>query len=172
MNRFEFDFSDLETVAEIPFTYKGEKYILKEANSKVGAIFNNEKVARITFKNGKPAGMRLMGDLAAILVHHCTVVAETGKNVHPSVIAQWPNKMVEDLYDKAKEISGLQDESDLGKNLRRALNRPDSPVSLQNVRDWCDTLPEEDFEDVIKLFELSEEEKAKNEQSSTTDISA
>lgn len=164
----EFDFDSLEV--EFPFTYKGVEYQLRSASGSAAREFNNARINRISFNNGKASGIKNLGDLPPLLVHLCSFDASSGKQVPMGVVDTWPAKMVEKLYQKALDISGLRDEvSKVQYEVQEAFSRDDSPISLQNVREWVNSLPSDKFKTLQDTFDLTEEEKSKNEQSSTTD---
>ena len=161
---FDFDTFTLEVV---PFKYQGKKYELREASGKAAQVFNNAKVNRILFKDGKPQGMKDVGDLPIILLKTCCF-DEKGRAVHEAIIAEWPDRIVSSLFEKAKEISGLEDDTDIGQDLRKAFKRPDAPISFTELQNWSEKLDDDTYEAVKDLFKPNEEEKAKNEQGSTT----
>jgi len=164
----ELDFGNLLLI-EIPFNYREKSYILREANGFAARQFNNSKISRVKFQDGKASGLRDMGDLPNILLRLCITDIQTGVQVTAAEIDEWPAKMVDKLYQKALEISGLKDDTDSTQvKLAEALQRDDSPISITKLREWSDSLPPQ-FKVVKDLLEPTPEEKAKNEQSSTTD---
>ena len=164
----ELDFSDL-ILSEIPFSYRTKQYLLREANGFAARQFNNAKISRVKFQDGKATSLKDMGDLANILLRLCIIDVQSGVPVTSAEIDEWPGRMVEKLYQKALEISGLKDDTDSTQHkFAEALQRDDTPVSLSKLREWSESLPNS-FKVVKALLEPTAEEKAKNEQSSTTD---
>lgn len=108
---FEIDFSDL-TVIEIPVNISGEKYFLREASGEAACNYRNAvlKCTKLG-PEGKPSSMEGIASVEPLLVSLCLVDSE-GKRVPESLVKSWPSRVVKVLYDKAKEISELDDDTD------------------------------------------------------------
>lgn len=164
----DFDFDNLEDVT-IPVRYKGIEYELREATGQAVKLYNNARTSRIKFgSNGKVQSVTNIGDLEPYLVSLCLFHVETNKPVDIRSIEKFPGRMVKRLHDKAKEISDIEEEDATRTQTLEAFQRDDSPITLEALREWVQTLPDE-FKPVRELLKPTAEEKAKNEQSSTTD---
>ena len=77
----------------------------------------------------------------------------------------WPNRVVKHLFDKAKEISELDEgESVEQQALVAAFEREDAPVSVEALREWGLTLTDEVYAPFVALLR---EDAVGNEQSGT-----
>ncbi|MCK9571408.1 kinetochore protein SPC24 [Candidatus Pacearchaeota archaeon] len=114
----EFNFDDLTTI-EIPVKYKGESYVLREASEASTCQYENAKAKCVKMADGKFAGIDgPMADTEPLLVSLC-LFDSSGANVALTTIRSWPGRLVKKLFDKAKQISELdqQDEETLTKQL-------------------------------------------------------
>lgn len=156
----EFDFGSLEVI-EIPVVGPDKKpYILREASGDAVAKFNNARGRCVQFRDGGMSAVAGQGDLEALLVSLCLfhVVKEADEEIdmnHPELwkadlkkaltamtIRSWPERVVKPLFDKAKEISEIDEPEDL--------------AALKEQRDKLD-----------KQIKDLEESEAKNEQDDT-----
>lgn len=109
----DFDSLDLLTV---PVTIAGKKYTLREIDTQGACRYNNAKLHGTKFdENGKAVGIGNLADVEPLLVSLC--LFEDGQPTHVplSVVSAWPYRVVKPLFDKAKEISHL-DEREKAKN--------------------------------------------------------
>lgn len=129
------DFSSLEPQS-VSFEYKGQQYVLNEATGDVARKFNNERISRITYgPDGNVSSIRDMGDLELKLVSMCTTT-KNGDRIPETVVGSWPSRMVNKLYDKALDISGLR-ESETGlSRVLTLLTDNSGPVEVKELTDW------------------------------------
>ncbi len=150
----DFDFGSLEAI-EIPVVGPDKKpYILREASGDVVAKFNNARGRCVQFRDGGMSAVNGQGDLEAFLVSLCLFhVKEDGtadfkKPVRAPIIRSWPERVVKPLFEKAKEISEIDEPDDLAalKEQRKKLNEQieklmeDSPAKNEqdNTPIGCD----------------------------------
>lgn len=158
-----FDYSAF-SFTEIPVKVGSSSYTLKEASGKVARQHRNRQTECLILKDGKAVGVKNIADLDVLLLTGC-LFDHKGNNVPQSVLDTWPGKIISGLAKKAKEISELQDVAPDRKQTLLAFQRLDAPCTLEQVREWMDSLPEEEFADAKKFFKLTPEEAAKNAQS-------
>lgn len=114
------DFSNL-AVIEIPVKIGSETYVLREATGKAAQAFQNALLQRTTFgPSGKPQKTERLGDLTTLLLSYC-LFTQDNKPVAESVIASWPNRVVSELFDKAKQISKLEGEEETIEKLEKRI---------------------------------------------------
>lgn len=171
MDKLNFDVD----FVEVPVTISGEAYVLREASGKATRTWRDAQIACTKFgPNGKPSSIAGIAATEALLVSLCLfkVGEQKGERkllpVAKAAIEDFPSRVQNALFDKAKEISGLSEEDPEQEQLKRALGRPDAPFPLEALREWVDTLGEE-YESLSKFLKPSPEEEAKNEQSASTD---
>lgn len=149
-------FDDL-TPIEVPVQIRGEKYVLCEATGEAAARFRNHAMACTTFgPDGKPTGVKGLGDLQILLVSLCLykVVAKgsvtTLERVSTAFVQNLSERIVKPLFERAKAISELGEDAD------------ESVAAIEK----------QIAELQVKLEEARKKEEAlKNEQSSTEDVS-
>ncbi len=111
----EMNFDDI-TPVEIPVSIAGEKYVLCEATGEAGRQFNNARTRGIKFGvEGKPNSIEGVANVEPLLVSLCLfkILAEgMRKPVSVSVISAWPYRVMKRLFDKAKEISDLEEKEE------------------------------------------------------------
>ncbi len=161
------DFSDISPI-EIPVTGPDQRsYVLKEASGEAAAKYRNAILGCTRLSpEGKVSSVQGVASVEALLVASC-LYNDKGSLVQRSVIDKWPSRVVKKLFEKAKEISELDESpSDLGETIKLALSREDSPVDYSTFSAWVQTLDKKEFELLVKLFP---QDTAKNEQSAMTD---
>lgn len=166
-----FKFEKLER-QEIPFKYDGKNYVLREATGGAGKQFQNARASCIVMgQDGKPAGLRNVGNLEPMLVHLCVFEEKAeGRFVQVSqaTVEGWPYKVQKELFEKAKEISGIEDEDPLRNRLVEVLKRDDAPITFEVLQKWVMSLEAgEDTKALHDFFKPTTEEEAKNVQSDT-----
>lgn len=167
-----YDLSDLDALEpiEIPFNYNGKEYTLREASGSAATFWRNRVTAATKMgPGGRVQGFKNLADTEPLLVHLCLFDNATGENVPENVVKGWPNRIMKRLYDMAIEISGLDDERDEVKVLRDVLERPDSPVSYDELNLFLSDLREHDPDSYGELAYLTDEDRAKNYRRSTMD---
>lgn len=160
----ELDFSDIDFIS-VPVTLRGgKKYTLRTASEEQCRRFDNERSSRMIFdQNGKVAGVRDSGDMRSLLVQMC-LRGENDRPVNMDEVRNMHPKVVANLFETAKKISGIDERDTEQEDLQKALQRSDSPVRLEDFRNWVNSLGDE-FKSVKRLLKPSREEEAKNEQS-------
>jgi hypothetical protein len=105
------DVTDLGDLAPVTVDYfiGGKPFQLREATSDGAAKFRNAAAGTARITDGKVSGVGNVGDLEPLLVSLCLFDGD-GKPVPLSVVRQWPGRVVRKLFDKAKTISGLDED--------------------------------------------------------------
>jgi len=162
----EFDFSLIEEV-EIPVVSpEGEEFTLKRASGRVAKEHRNAVMAATIFgPDGKVTGFRNLASVEPRFVAGC-LFDRAGKNPSVSKVEGWPSMVLKKLYEKAKEISDVGEDSPIRKALETALNRDDSPISYETFSDWARDLKGKEYSSLSRLFSLKEE-SVKNSQESS-----
>lgn len=105
-------FDDL-TPIEIPVKLAGVSYTLREASAGAASKWRNFLLRSTKLsKEGKPVSIEGLADSEILLVSLCLFRADTGKPVSTSTVATWPSKIVKVLFEKSKQISGLDEKPD------------------------------------------------------------
>lgn len=167
---------------EVPVVIGGTNYILREASEGGSSAWRNATIAAAKMVDGKVVGLQGLAESQAVLIHHCLYEAtDRGKQVPTHTIRSWPSRITTWLFEKAKEISDLNEkapaESPEKKALLAALSREDSPVTLEDIRAFARKLADQDekaFGALIGLVgqTLPPESQAKNSPASTPTTSA
>lgn len=117
-NLDEMIFNDL-TPIEIPVQIANEKYVLCEASGEAAAKYRNHAMSCTIFNvDGKPAGMKGLGDIQAVLVSLClfkcvgTGSVTSLERVSLAFVNKLPERIVKPLFERAKAISELREDSD------------------------------------------------------------
>ena len=112
------NFNDL-TPIEIDVHIKGRKYILCEADAEAAARYRNHAMSCTTFNaDGKPSGVKGLGDLQALLVSLCLYqeVTKDGVTTRERVSLQFASKLqeriIKPIFERAKAISELGEDTD------------------------------------------------------------
>lgn len=146
----EFDFDSLETI-EIPVKFKGNEYVLREATSGAAKEFSNARISRVKMSGtGEATSYGSLGDLEPLLVSLCLFEA-SGKPVTIKFVELMPYKVQKALYNKAKEISGMDDDDPFVDSLDLALTREDAPITREALLVWLSGLDSPQFKPLTKL---------------------
>lgn len=138
VNRFiEKDYGDLEP-QEYHFKFRGKSYVLREASADAGVKYQNKQLAASKLgTDGKAYLGEGFADSQPYLVSLClfekTVVNGdvSERPVMGSLVRSWPNKLVKELFETAKEMSGLN-EKDTEDSLVKEI--ADRQVKLDAIR--------------------------------------
>lgn len=88
----------------------GKSYSLRQATGEAAETYRNAVLSATKLSNGKVSSVAGLASTESLLVSLCLFDSE-GNAVHVKEIRKWPNPTVKALYDRAKEISDL-DEKD------------------------------------------------------------
>ncbi len=164
------------TVTEVPVTISGEKYVLREASGDAACRYQNAQVACMRMTDGQVSKVTAIADTQPLLVSLCLLklVQKPDSDgvekrlVSISTVRSWPSRVVKDLFETAKEISGLEEAVTERELLGRVLSLPDSPLVMDQLRGWVDSQGQEEYAPLLKWLKPMAEEKAKNLQSGAT----
>jgi hypothetical protein len=167
------DFSKLQTVELSVIGPDGDNYILREANGRAAKIFNNARISGVTLEDGKPKSLSGIGDLEPLLVSLC-LFGENDRPLTVSFVEKWPSRVVKKLYNKAREISDLDEgemENELVTALKKCLDSNGSPMSYVQFKSYVEATEDSAVEPLRDLLATSDspEERAKNLLENTTD---
>jgi hypothetical protein len=107
------NFDDLSPV-EIPVKLSNKEYVLREASGDAAVKWRNAQVRAARMVDGKVSGVGDIADSEPLLVSLCmwevTTVSGTRREVPVPlhVVRSWPARVVSTLFEKIKEISGLE----------------------------------------------------------------
>jgi hypothetical protein len=149
----DLDFSAIQ-IREVPVTGpNGEKYVLRESTGKVTTDHRNAIMASTQFgPNGKVVGLKDLASVEAKFVAGCMWDSK-GRNPPVTLIQSWPARVQQALYEKAKELSDMDEESPVRKALELALSREDAPISFEHLSAWAKGLEDSDeLRPLIRLF--------------------
>lgn len=139
----ELCFDDIAPV-EIPVRVGNARLILREASGDAAARYRNAvlKATRLN-ADGKPSFVDGLADTEALLISRCLYYADDNGNLRLTpagtpdprylvaleTIRNWPYRVQEALFDKAREISGLdrrESADDIAKRMERDQQRLDA----------------------------------------------
>lgn len=120
----DFNFSLDEQTFDL--SVAGDKYVIVEASEEAAKRYKNTAMRATKFSDkGKPSGVDGLADVEPLLVSMCLfkVGVDGARTPVPlATILKWPHRVVEPIYQKARELSGLkdQDEEKTGPNSQTA----------------------------------------------------
>lgn len=158
MNTVTLDFSNI-TPVEIPTIIGGENYVLKEATGEVAKLFQNARLNKVKFEDGKPTSIGNIAEIEPYLVSLCIFKVVDGRHVAVTqkTVESWLYRIQSKLYDTAKKISDLDRvESPIQELIKEAFNNPDAPTTSEAILDWIEQLKDEKFDRIKVLFEDTE----------------
>lgn len=106
--------TDEYAVREIPVTYGGKEYVLREAMGDIDRRVRNSLAATIKVgPEGKPVGIIAPADVEAELVAGCLFSKDDKGNlvgVSIQTVRSWPGRVVKHLYRQARLLCGYDKE--------------------------------------------------------------
>lgn len=154
-----FNFDNL-VVEEYPVVYKGQNYILREADSAASVAYRNRALNCVRYsESGNANQFNNLADLEPYLVSLC-LFKEDGTKVSEATLKTWPSRVVKQLYNKAKEISYLTETDSTKSRLMEALESEGSSINKEQFDEWVASLGEEHAK--FKSWYTSKEDKIKN----------
>lgn len=150
---------------ELPVKIDGDDYVLVEASAEAAKKFKDHVIASTKFEKGKPSGVKDLAASETLLLSECLFKVDgvNRSQVHTSTLLNWPNRVTNALFEKAKRISALNESNPAAIGLGKALLLPNAPISLEKLTEYVGTLEGEDFEQLQDLLEAANEEsKVKN----------
>ena len=98
------------------FEWDNKKYTRREASAATGEKYRATVLECVTIgEDGKPSsfdGMAATSSLPTMLLGECVFPEGGDKPVGKSVIGKWPDRVVNELYNRLKEISELDETED------------------------------------------------------------
>ena len=133
--QFSFDLAPVE----VKYTIGGSEYTLREASGGAAKRYREASIAgaRMTVNEDDNTRtverMEGIGGLESLLVSLCLFDAK-GAPVPRATVEGWPARIQRALFDKAKEISDLDEKVDLG-SLRKQRERLDRQIAKIENKD-------------------------------------
>lgn len=159
-----FDFSDLN-IQEVSVVGPDKKpYTLREANGKAATDHRNAIMASTVFgPDGKVTGIRSLASVEASFVAACLWDAQE-RNPTTALIQTWPARVQKQLYEKAKDLSDMNEGSTVAEDLEKVLSLEGSPVSFEDLSAFICLQTADEFKSLVKLFQrkASKDEQVKN----------
>ncbi len=162
----DLDFSSIE-IREVPVVDpKGNEYILREASGKAATDHRNAIMSCAIFgPDGKVVSYKDLSSVEAKLVAAC-LWDDKGRNPSVQLVQSWPARVQKVLFEKAKELSDISEDSSIRELFIEALSKEGSPVSLEDFSSWIRSLGPK-YSRLLRLFESSTD-SVKNSQTATT----
>ena len=157
----DLDFSDL-TLTELSVRVGEQTYTLREASGAAACTYRNAMIRCTTLgSDGKATRMDNIADTEPLLVSLC-LFDDKNRPVPVETIRSWPSRIVTKLYNKAREISSLEEGPTERELLLEALKADKSPCTIQKLREHIKQLDVEKFAPLQKWIKPTPEEEAKN----------
>lgn len=114
---------DALLTTEIPVKFKAQTYTLCQASEESVIKFRSAQLRDAKMVDGKlQANLSQIADSQSLLVSLCLKDA-TGNPVAQSILKTWPAPVVKQLFEKAKEISDLEERPKTREDLRTELDK-------------------------------------------------
>jgi len=159
-----FDFSDL-TIKEVPVVFPdGKHYTLREANGKAATDHRNAIMASTIFgPDGKVVGIKSLASVEAAFIAAC-LWDDKERNPTAAYIQTWPARVQKQLYEKAKDLSDMNEGTSVTEDLQKVLALEGSPVSFEDLSVFICSQTAEEFKGLVKMFQqkADKDEQVKN----------
>lgn len=146
-DNFDFDLTE----RTFPLKIQGEDYVLVEADEDSAKRYKNAAMRSTKFgAEGKPSGVDGLADIEPMFVSMCLFKLDAVQNRHPvplKTILSWPHRIIDPMYRKARELSGMKDddESEIVKKLlkKRLASLKETETEQQEMlKSWLSELNE------------------------------
>lgn len=142
----ELNFDSPEPI-EIPVSIGGKKYVLREASEASAKKYEDYFVTRTRYnEEGKVAGLGEVSGGKALLVSLCLWEMKELNGtlqrfpVNETTVLNWPSRIVGPIFEKAKEISGINQESE--EALARRIERDQKKLTSMRAKKGPEESPE------------------------------
>jgi hypothetical protein len=118
-------------IAEVPVKIQGVDYILREADGEVSTIFQNAQIEGTTFNSaGETLSVKGLANIQPILVSLCLYTTDDIPiRVPINKVKSWPSRTVKLLFERAKEISLLNEQEETLETLKEKLEKLKKTIS-------------------------------------------
>lgn len=108
MKEYDLELKEVKFAVKDAKTKERQEYILRELPGTLRDQYLNELGARMrTGPKGETLGMKSFDGYQSSLLSKC-IFSEDGKAVEIQVLQGWPSSVLRDLFDQARELSGLE----------------------------------------------------------------
>lgn len=155
------DFGSFE-IQEIKVIAPDKKeYVLREANGLAAKDHRNAIMDSTKFgPDGKVVGISGLASVEAKFVAAC-LWDDKGKHPAVATVESWPARVQKQLYEKAKELSHITEDSPIRNSLKAALAAEGSPITFDELSAFIESVADvKEFKPIKRLLE--KEESAKN----------
>lgn len=127
------DFDETIKKRVFHFKWKGEEYTLVEATAADGVQFRNAAIAGFKFgASGSPEKVTGIATVEPLLVHLCSR-DKHNKLVPLKTVESWPNRMLKDLFERAKAMSDLGEDASLDGLIKQRTKLDEQIQKLQTA---------------------------------------
>jgi len=102
----EIRFDDITPIEE-SVHIGGADYVLCETSGDAAVRYDNARLACYEYQDGKLTRVHDLANLEPLLVSLC--LFQAGVQVPEATVRAWPSRVQRALYDRAREISGMND---------------------------------------------------------------
>lgn len=148
------DFGSLE-IQEVKVIGPDKKeYILREANGGAAKEHRNAIMEATKFgSDGKVIGLSGLASVEAKFVAAC-LWDDKGKHPAVATIESWPARVQKQLYEKAKELSHITENSPVRDSLKAALSTEGSPITFDELAAFIESVADtKEFKPIKRLLE-------------------
>lgn len=135
----EMSFESLDRII-VPITIGSRKFKLYDASEDAAVKFQNIASRAAKFTGGELSGIEGAANVEPLLVSMCLWEVKDGQEISISEgeIRKWPSRVVKPIFDKARKISGMDDDrfktvQDVDKEIGRLQKRRAELVSDQTA---------------------------------------
>ncbi len=104
----ELRFDDITPIEEKVFV-GGEEYLLRETSGDAAVKYDNARLFCYEYRNGELIRVNNLANLEPLLVSLCLFMVDGKTNVSEVTVRAWPARVQKALYDRAREISGMNE---------------------------------------------------------------
>lgn len=123
-------FDDLD-LREVEVVIKNVNYILREADGATAAKYRSAAVqgSRFSQKTKDVLVGPGIGDVELVLLSGCLLFKENGRRVPEGTIRAWPSRIITQLFNRAKQISELEEDDDTIESLEAKISELQEKLS-------------------------------------------
>lgn len=102
---------DSAELVEVPVKIGDQEYVLREASGAVAVEYRNMVMRCTKMVDGRATSVENLASVEPFLVHKCLFPKGENKHVSITVVNGFSGKVLAALYQRVREISGLDDKS-------------------------------------------------------------
>lgn len=139
--------------ATMMFQVGGRSYTIKTASANTARQYRKAQTKGMKIINGKVTMEMSDPDESNMLLLQLTITDnEKNARINAGVLAEWDNKVTQELLKWVMDNSGLKTGGDFQEQLKKALDKDESPIKYDVLAKFLAELPIEEYNQIHSVL--------------------